>query len=137
MDVNMVLGVCCVFLGIFLNFSLQHFRFSVAFSPFLGLFWPSEGRFLTFFPSLMPAAFRSGKKVKKRPSSGQKRPKNGLQATEKRKCFRHQFKKMPKKNTTHPQNHISVHFYLFSNKRQRYIPYGQLACILCQLGRQD
>ena len=53
----MVLGVCCVFLGIFLNFSLQHFRFSVA--------------------SLMPAAFRSGKKVKKRPSEGQKDPKTG------------------------------------------------------------
>ena len=46
----MVLGVCCVFLDIFFNFSLQHFRFSVAFSPFLGLFWPEEGRFLTFFP---------------------------------------------------------------------------------------
>jgi len=46
----------------------------------------------------MPAAFRSGKKVKKWPSSGQKRLKNGLQATEKRKCFRHQLKQCPKKH---------------------------------------
>ena len=45
----MVWGVCHVFWGIFMNFSLQHFRFSVAFSPFLGLFWPEEGHFLTFF----------------------------------------------------------------------------------------
>ena len=114
----MVLGVCCVFLGIFLNFSLQHFRFSVAFSPFLGLFWPSEGRFLTFFPSLMPAAFRSGKKVKKRPSSGQKRLKNGLQATEKRKCFRHQFKKMPQKTQLTPKTiFLSIFIYFLTNVR--------------------
>ena len=73
----MVLGVCCVFLGIFLNFSLQHFRFSVAFSPFLGLFWPEEGRFLTFFPERNAAGMSEGKKVKKRPSEGQKDPKTG------------------------------------------------------------
>ena len=66
-----------------------------AFLGFFGLrkatFWPSEGRFLTFFASLMPAALRSAKKVKKWPSSGQKvaflRPKNpkkasGLQKTQ-------------------------------------------------------
>ena len=46
----MVLVVCYVFLGIFLNFSLQHFRLSVAFSPFLGLFGLQKAAFWLFSP---------------------------------------------------------------------------------------
>ena len=95
MDVNMVLGVCCVF-------------------------WV----FLLTSASLMPAAFRSGKKVKKRPSSGQKRIKNGLQATEKRKCFRHQFKKMPKKTQLTPKTiFLSIFIFCRTNVRDIYQKY--------------
>ena len=61
-----------------------------------------------------------GKKVKKRPSEGQKTQKRaeGNRKTEMLKAKVH---KNAQKNMTNPQNHIYVHFYLFSNKRQRLI----------------
>ena len=96
----------------FFNFSLQHFQFSVAFGPFFWVFWHSEGCFLTFFTSLMPAAFHSVKKVKKRPSSGQKNSKNGPQATENWKCFRLAVKKMPKKIRRIPKT-IFMSLFIF------------------------
>jgi len=40
-----------------------------------------------FFPSLMPAAFRSGKKVKKWPSSGQKRLKKRASGNRKKEML--------------------------------------------------
>ena len=58
-------------------------------------FWPEEGRFLTFFAERNAAGMSEAKKVKKRPSEGQKvafrRPKNpkkaeGLQKTQSMKA---------------------------------------------------
>ena len=75
-------------------------------------------------------AFRSGKKVKKRPSSGQKRLKNGLQGTEKRKCFRHQFKKMPQKTQLTPKTiFLSIFIFCRTNVRDIYhIVVGKFGC---------
>ena len=78
-------GELC-FLGHFFELMSEAFPFFCCLKPVFGSFWPEEGRFLTFFPERNAAGMSEGKKVKKRPSEGQKRPKNGLKATEKRKC---------------------------------------------------
>ena len=103
----MVLGVSCVFLGIFLNWCLKHFSFSVAWSPFLGLFWPEEGRFLTFFPE-----------------------RNAAGMLQKRKCFRHQLKKMPQKTQLTPKTiFMSIFIFCRTNVRDIYHFYVCLNCV--------
>ena len=114
----MVLGVCHVFLGIFMNFSLQHFRFSVAFSPFFGLF----GLLKAFSPHSCLRHFVQGKKSKSGLLQAKKTQKRAS-GNRKKEMLQASVQKNAPKNTTHPQNHISVHFYFLSNKRQRYIPF--------------
>ena len=80
------------FLGHFFELMSEAFPFFCCLKPVFGSFWPEEGRFLTFFPEQNAAGMSE------------------------------EVKKNAQKNTTNPQNHIYVHFYLFSNKRQRYIP---------------
>ena len=52
-----------------------------------------------------------------RPKKTQKR----AEGNRKTEMLKAEVQKNAQKNTTNPQNHIYVHFYLFSNKRQRLI----------------
>ena len=94
---------------IFGHFLTSAFSISIFLWPsarFLGRFWPSEGCFLTFFTSLMPVAFHSVNKVKKRPSSGQKIQKTGLRPQKTVNASGLQLKKCPKKLDTSPKPYI-------------------------------
>ena len=64
-------GELC-FLGHFFELIPEAFPFFCCLKPVFWVFWPEEGRFLTFFAERNAAGMSEAKKVKKRPSSGQK-----------------------------------------------------------------
>ena len=94
--------------------------------------------FFGHFFELMPEAFpfsvawgiSFGEKSQKAAFFRQKRLKNGLQATEKRKCFRHQFKKMPQKTQLTPKTiFMSIFIFCRTNVRDIYHFYVCLNCV--------
>ena len=50
-----------------------------------------------------------------------KKTQKWAEGNRKTEMLKAEVQKNAQKNTTNPQNHIYVHFYLFSNKRQRLI----------------
>ena len=56
----------------FLQLKVEDFLIFLSAWALFWLFWPEEGRFLTFFAERNAAGMSEAKKVKKRPSEGQK-----------------------------------------------------------------
>ena len=76
-----------------------------------------------FFPLTHACGISFGEKSQKAAFFRPKRPKKRASGNRKKEMLQASVQKNAPKNTTHPQNHISVHFYFLSNKRQRYIPF--------------
>ena len=109
-----------MFFGHFYELQPSAFPFFCCLQPVFGSFWPSEGHFLTFSPSLMPAAFRSGKKVKKRPSSGQKDPKTGFRQQKKGNASGISSKKCPKKHNSPPKPYFCPFLFFVEQTSEIY-----------------
>ena len=104
----------------FLQLQVSDFLIFLSAFGLFWVFWPSEGRFLTFFASLMPAALRSAKKVKKRPSSGQKSQKRAQADKKIKKSSTFSCKKGQKQLTHHKKSLHSFHTSEFSYLRMEF-----------------
>ena len=104
----------------FLQLQVSDFLIFLSAFGLFWVFWPSEGCFLTFFASLMPAALRSAKKVKKRPSSGQKSQKRAQADKKIKKSSTFSCKKGQKQLTHHKKSLHSFHTSEFSYLRMEF-----------------
>ena len=109
----------------------EAFPFFCCLKPVFGSFLAWRRPLFDFFPRTKCRRHEWGEKSQKAAFFRPKRPKNGLQATEKRKCFRHQFKKMPKKTQLTPNTiFLSIFIFCRTNVRdiyQKYVPLVQVA----------
>ena len=118
----MVLGVCHVFFGHFYELQPSAFPFFCCLQPVFGSFLAFRRPLFDFFPLTHACGISFGEKSQKaaffRPKKTQKR----ASGNRKRKCFRHQFKKMPKKNTqlTPKTIFLSIFIYFLTNVRDIY-----------------
>ena len=109
-----------MFFGHFFELMPEAFPFFCCLKPVFGSFGPEEGRFFTFFPERNAAGMSEGKKSKNGLLKAQK-PQKRAEGNRKTEMLKAEVHKNAQKNMTNPQNHIYVHFYFLSNKRQRLI----------------
>ena len=113
-------GEFCFF-GHFFELMPEAFPFFCCLKPVFWVFLAWRRPFFDFFPWTKCRRHEWGEKRSKRGLLKAKKPQKRAEGNRKTEMLKAEVHKNAQKNMTNPQNHIYVHFYFLSNKRQRLI----------------